>query len=208
MTGTYTSTARVHCAVPEKRTTHPPPHTNPTRGPARGKHQRNPRPTSGNRHPGGPTGRPHLHRVTAAIAAGKRPDPFRTRKLSPSAPMVLPGGPGGRVGRRRTPITVMAATHTQGGRHHGICTNPTGTDRAGGRRRARRPTVGGLSVGAIASRRARPSRPYRARQYGRHATATTRLDEGRRAGVGMTPGRPPARPPGGVAAEGGVDGAG
>ena len=47
--------------------------------------------------------RSHLHRVSAAIATGKRPAPFRTRKLSPSAPMVLPGRPGGRVGRRRTP---------------------------------------------------------------------------------------------------------
>src|SRR4051812_49727690 len=47
-------------------------------------------------------GRSHLHRVSAAIATGKRPAPFRTRKLSPSAPKVLPGRPGGRVGRRRT----------------------------------------------------------------------------------------------------------
>src|SRR6201996_223833 len=37
----------------------------------------------------------------AAIARGKHPVPFRTRKLSPSAPMVLRGGPRGRVGRRR-----------------------------------------------------------------------------------------------------------
>src|SRR3954447_18811053 len=43
-----------------------------------------------------------LDSVSAAIATGKRPAPFRTRKLSPSAPMVLPGRPGGRVGRRRT----------------------------------------------------------------------------------------------------------
>src|SRR6185437_10161051 len=46
--------------------------------------------------------RPQLHRVSATIARGKRPVPFRTRKLSLSAPMVLLGGPGGRVGRRRT----------------------------------------------------------------------------------------------------------
>src|SRR5690554_6833344 len=52
-----------------------------------------------------------LHRVTAVIARGKRPVPFRTRKLSPSAPMVLRGRPRGRVGRRRTPITVWAATN-------------------------------------------------------------------------------------------------
>jgi hypothetical protein len=37
-----------------------------------------------------------------AIAKGKHPVPFRTRKLSSSAPMVLRGGPRGRVGRRRT----------------------------------------------------------------------------------------------------------
>src|ERR1035438_4200631 len=36
------------------------------------------------------------------MAKGKHPVPFRTRKLSPSAPMVLRGGPRGRVGRRRT----------------------------------------------------------------------------------------------------------
>ncbi len=36
-----------------------------------------------------------------AIAAGKHPFPFRTRQLSPPAPMVLGGRPPGRVGRRR-----------------------------------------------------------------------------------------------------------
>src|SRR6201992_3223424 len=44
----------------------------------------------------------YLHRVSAVIAMGKHPVPFRTRKLSPSAPMVLRGGPRGRVGHRRT----------------------------------------------------------------------------------------------------------
>src|SRR5687768_10988954 len=38
------------------------------------------------------------------MARGKRPVPFRTRKLSLSAPMVLPWRRGGRVGRRRTTI--------------------------------------------------------------------------------------------------------
>src|SRR5688500_6244119 len=38
------------------------------------------------------------------MARGKRPVPFRTRKLSLSAPMVLPWRRGGRVGRRRTII--------------------------------------------------------------------------------------------------------
>src|SRR5688500_17602315 len=46
----------------------------------------------------------HVHRVTAVMARGKRPVPFRTRKLSLSAPMVLPWRRGGRVGRRRTII--------------------------------------------------------------------------------------------------------
>src|ERR1039457_5398057 len=36
------------------------------------------------------------------MAKGKHPVPFRPRKLSSSAPMVLRGGPRGRVGRRRT----------------------------------------------------------------------------------------------------------
>ena len=35
------------------------------------------------------------------MAEGKHPIPFRTRKLSPPAPMVLLGQPGGRVGHRR-----------------------------------------------------------------------------------------------------------
>src|SRR5215210_5216114 len=39
------------------------------------------------------------------MARGKRPATFRTRKLSLPAPMVLPRGRGGRVGRRRTTIT-------------------------------------------------------------------------------------------------------
>src|SRR5262245_14045924 len=34
------------------------------------------------------------------MAEGKHLFPFRTEKLSPPAPMVLPGKPGGRVGRR------------------------------------------------------------------------------------------------------------
>ena len=71
----------VHCAVPGIRPA--PPHRQPAAGPRRGLS--------------------HLHRVSVAMAKGKHPVPFRTRKLSPSAPMVLRGGPRGRVGRRRTP---------------------------------------------------------------------------------------------------------
>src|SRR5450432_537152 len=42
------------------------------------------------------------------MAKGKHPVPFRTRKLSPSAPMVLRGGLRGRVGRRRTCLKRVA----------------------------------------------------------------------------------------------------
>src|SRR5438552_17445694 len=38
-------------------------------------------------------------RVGVAMAEGSHFFPFRTEKLSPPAPMVLPGKPGGRVGR-------------------------------------------------------------------------------------------------------------
>ena len=43
-----------------------------------------------------------LASVSVVIAEGKRPVSFRTRKLSPPAPMVLHPGGCGRVGRRRT----------------------------------------------------------------------------------------------------------
>src|SRR6185369_2482694 len=39
-------------------------------------------------------------RFGVALAEGSHLFPFRTEKLSPPAPMVLPGRPGGRVGRR------------------------------------------------------------------------------------------------------------
>ena len=45
-----------------------------------------------------------FYKVTAAIAEGKRPAPFRTRKLSPPAPMVLHPNQCGRVGHRRTQL--------------------------------------------------------------------------------------------------------
>ena len=50
-----------------------------------------------------------VHRVTAAIAAGKHPVPSRTRKLSLPAPMVLQPRGCGRVGRRRTYIRQRAS---------------------------------------------------------------------------------------------------
>ena len=40
------------------------------------------------------------HPIGVARAEGSHLFPFRTEKLSPPAPMVLPGTPGGRVGRR------------------------------------------------------------------------------------------------------------
>src|SRR3569833_2315644 len=43
-----------------------------------------------------------LLNVSVVIAVGKHPVPFRTRKLSPPAPMVLHRGRCGRVGHRRT----------------------------------------------------------------------------------------------------------
>src|SRR5690348_12720935 len=47
--------------------------------------------------------------VSVAIAEGSHPVPFRTRKLSPPAPMVLPWRRGGRVGRRRDIFATGAA---------------------------------------------------------------------------------------------------
>ena len=69
----------------------PPPHT---RGPVRGE------------------------KVTAAIAWGKRPDPSRTRKLSPTAPMVLHPPGCGRVGHRRTTPHAEGPTTTVGPSPH------------------------------------------------------------------------------------------
>ena len=39
--------------------------------------------------------------IPVTMAEGPHPFPFRTRQLSPPAPMVLPGQLGGRVGRCR-----------------------------------------------------------------------------------------------------------
>src|SRR6185312_16930965 len=47
----------------------------------------------------------------AAIAKGKHPVPFRTRKLSSSAPMVLRGRPRGRAGHRRNTHSERGSTH-------------------------------------------------------------------------------------------------
>src|SRR5690606_35548216 len=81
-----TKMLRVHCTVPETRTTTTP-------------HPGWPTPTKGVR-----TVLVELDNVTAVIASGKRPVTFRTRKLSLTAPMVLHRGRCGRVGHRRTTI--------------------------------------------------------------------------------------------------------
>ncbi len=52
-------------------------------------------------------------KVTAVTAWGKRPVPSRTRKLRPTAPMVLHPGGCGRVGRRRTPLNRSRTPHHQ-----------------------------------------------------------------------------------------------
>src|ERR671928_777369 len=56
---------------------------------------------------------PGLIGVSVVMAKGKHPVPFRTRKLSPSAPMVLRGRPRGRVGHRRAQprTTLRPAPH-------------------------------------------------------------------------------------------------
>ncbi len=44
------------------------------------------------------------------MAEGKHPDPYRTRQLSPQAPMVLRGGTRGRVGRCHVPALLLFVT--------------------------------------------------------------------------------------------------
>ena len=90
-TSTPNTLLRVHCAVPEPPTPHP--------------------------HTGGAPVSRRFNRVTAVTAKGKRPVPYRTRKLSPSAPMVLPWRRGGRVGRRRTTLHRRPTPHGVGLRH-------------------------------------------------------------------------------------------
>jgi hypothetical protein len=79
------------------------------------------------------------HRVTAVIAWGKRPVPSRTRKLRPTAPMVLHPGGCGRVGHRRTYIRSRAFNHQVGGSppltpKHPPAPTPQGRRRPAGRR--------------------------------------------------------------------------
>src|SRR3954471_4423074 len=83
---TYTQTRNhTHPRMPNK-------HSHPTTNNTSPTHQKG----------GTPTECTKLRRL---IAAGKRPDPSRTRKLSLPAPMILPN-PGGKVGHRRTQIRI------------------------------------------------------------------------------------------------------
>ena len=102
-TGTNRPTRTTHTHTP----THP--HQRPS-APGRAANQtprplRSPEPThptpphAGGRPPGPRTTTPPPSRRPQR--AGKRPDPYRTRKLSPPAPMVLPPPGSGRVGHHR-----------------------------------------------------------------------------------------------------------
>ena len=64
---------------------------------------------------GSPCIRCHTTFLPVAMAAGFHPFPFRTRPLSPPAPMVLRGQPRGRVGRRRHKIPTAPEDSTPPG---------------------------------------------------------------------------------------------
>ena len=74
-----------------------------------------------------PTPGGEFERVTAVIAWGKRPVPFRTRKLRPTAPMVLHSRGCGRVGHRRTQPPRMARATTPGPSLHHQRNSPHST---------------------------------------------------------------------------------
>src|SRR4051795_5206257 len=96
---TYTQTRNhTHPRMPNK-------HSHPTTNDTSPTHQKG----------GTPTECTKLRRL---IAAGKRPDPSRNRKLSLPAPMILPN-PGGKVGHRRTQIKPSTLQFRLEGR--GIC---------------------------------------------------------------------------------------
>ena len=75
------------------------------------------------------------------MAKGKHPAPFRTWKLSPSAPMVLHAGACGRVGRRRTSFQYgppPGGPYCVGGALRRWCPTWVGGRRCGERARSRR----------------------------------------------------------------------
>jgi hypothetical protein len=119
-----------------------------------------------------PGSRPPVFPV--AMAGGRHPFPFRTRKLSPPAPMVLRGGPRGRVGRRReafegrwfrpAPLRFFPPRTSPGGAGREGSRRPSGSRTDAGRVSARCPTSRRASAppagGAPASRGAGRGLPW------------------------------------------------
>ena len=141
------------------------------------------------------------------MAAGKRPVPFRTRKLSPPAPMVLPPGGSGRVGYRRpnnfTQTPAVSTTLTAGAFSYALA-EPTWLDSAL-RTTLETPTMGAYppiprpgqpshcgTTGATppGGRRAVKWGPHRSRGAARAATMTPTV--GRKSSTGR---RVPPRTP-------------
>ena len=108
-------------------------------------------------------GSPARQQVSVAIAAGSHPFPFRTRKLSPPAPMVLGWRRPGRVGRRR--ISPIRRPRRPGPGPSGILT--------GDRRICRPPRLPGM-LGAPfrVAGRLRPCRAGSQEAYGSGAVAS------------------------------------
>ena len=107
-------TACVHYVVPNQQTRH----GSVAWRTKKLNHNTTPRPHQGGRghvvttdYPPPATPRGAGEKVTAVTAWGKRPVPSRTRKLRPTAPMVLHPGGCGRVGRRRTPLNRSRTPH-------------------------------------------------------------------------------------------------
>ena len=89
--------------------THPPPPNKRRRGPEDHNHPQHHRATRAPHTP------PH---VSVVIAGRQRPDPSRTRKLRPPAPMVLRPPGRGRAGHHRA-HTTPPTTHKNGGKRGG-----------------------------------------------------------------------------------------
>jgi tetratricopeptide (TPR) repeat protein len=112
-----------------------------------------------------------------AMAEGKHPVPSRTRKLSPPAPMVLPGRLGGRVGRCRN---IVENGPPSGGpfsfRYRGGTMAKTLKPHGGGRTR---PAQGRTLPRDVADEIARVTKPTQVKEaLSRLARATELLDRG------------------------------
>ena len=94
-----------------------------------------------------------------SIESGPHPFPFRTRKLSPTSAMVLPGCPGGRVARRWDLFGRRQTRHAAGAVF--VFVRSFSRDRArhyGGIRSANR-VADGAALGCEAGGRCQPSWP-------------------------------------------------